>query len=279
MRADGRPMRRALSSLNTASDLSLRLISLGFFLLVWAIAAYIAHSSKLPGPWSVVNSMIAHIVPGDHPHCIAAFGHSLCVGDLPYHISITLGRVAAAFVIAMAIGTAIGLAMGRSRGTDILFDGWLVLGLNVPALVVIVLCYIWLGLTDVAAIIAVALNKIPLVVVNVREGARTLDRDLQQVAEIYRFSWGKRFLKVTLPQLTPYIMAAARNGLSIIWKIVLIVELLGRSNGVGFQLSIYFQYFDISSILAYTLAFIAVVLVIELAALRPLEVRLTRWRL
>ena len=263
MPSDGRPMRRALSSLNTASDLTLRLISLGFFLLVWAIAAYFAHSSRLPGPWSVANSMVDHIA----------------AGDLPYHIGITLARVAAAFVIAMAIGTAIGLAMGRSRGTDILFDGWLILGLNVPALVVIVLCYIWLGLTDVAAIIAVALNKIPLVVVNVREGARTLDRDLQQVAEIYRFSWGKRFLKVTLPQLTPYIMAAARNGLAIIWKIVLVVELLGRSNGVGFQLSIYFQYFDISSILAYTLAFIAVVLFIELALLHPLEVRLTRWRL
>jgi NitT/TauT family transport system permease protein len=136
-----------------------------------------------------------------------------------------------------------------------------------------------MGLTDVAAVIAVALNKIPLVVVTVREGARTLDRELAQVAQVYRFSRRKELLTVTLPQLYPYIMAAARSGLAMIWKIVLVVELLGRSDGVGFQLSIYFQYFDISSILAYTLAFIAVVLAIELAVLRPLEVRLTRWRL
>jgi NitT/TauT family transport system permease protein len=58
-----------------------------------------------------------------------------------------------------------------------------------------------------------------------------------------------------------------------------VVELLGRWNGVGFKLSIYFQYFDISSILAYTLAFVGVVLAIELAMLRPLEKRLTRWRI
>ena len=74
-------------------------------------------------------------------------------------------------------------------------------------------------------------------------------------------------------------MGAARSGLALIWKIVLVVELLGRSDGVGFQLSIYFQYFDISAILAYTLAFIGIIFIIESAILRPLEVRLTRWRL
>lgn len=259
---NGRLMRRGLASLASTSDLSLRLISLVFFVLVWAILAAIAHSKMLPGPWSVALSMIDHVA----------------AGDLPYHIGITLLRVAAAFVIAMAIGTAVGLVMGRSNKADMLFDGWLVLGLNVPALVVFYLCYIWFGLTEVAAILGVVINKIPLVVVNVREGARTLDRDLMQVAQVYRFSRTKTLTKVMLPQLTPYIMAAARNGLSIVWKIVLVVELVGRSNGVGFQLSIYFQYFDIASILAYTLAFIGVVLFIELGVLRPLEVRLTRWR-
>ncbi|HEY4636446.1 MAG TPA: ABC transporter permease subunit, partial [Rhodospirillales bacterium] len=237
MLAPARTDRQGFTPLKNASDLTLRLISLGFFLLVWTVAALIAQSSMLPGPWAVAKSMVEHTV----------------AGDLPYHVGITLARVAAAFVIAMAIGTAAGLAMGRSRRADLLFDGWLVLGLNVPALVVIILCYIWLGLTDVAAVIAVALNKIPLVVVTVREGARTLDRELSQVAQIYRFSPRKTLTKVTLPQLYPYIMAAARNGLALIWKIVLVVELLGRSDGVGFQLSIYFQYFDISSILAYTL--------------------------
>ena len=73
-------------------------------------------------------------------------------------------------------------------------------------------------------------------------------------------------------------MAAARSGLALIWKIVLVVELLGRSNGVGFQLGIYFQLFDITGILAYTFAFAAVILAIEAGVLQPLERRATRWR-
>ena len=51
----------------------------------------------------------------------------------------------------------------------------MVLLLNIPALVVIVLAYVWLGLTELAAIGAVAVNKIPNVIVTMREGAKALD--------------------------------------------------------------------------------------------------------
>jgi NitT/TauT family transport system permease protein len=73
-------------------------------------------------------------------------------------------------------------------------------------------------------------------------------------------------------------MAAARSGLSLIWKIVLVVELLGRSDGVGFQLNTFFQFFDITSILAYTLVFVLVIYSIESLLMRPLENYLIRWR-
>ena len=123
-----------------------------------------------------------------------------------------------------------------------------------------------------------AINKIPNVVVTVREGARALDRDLLEMAQSFRFGRMKTLRHVILPQLSPFVVAAARSGLALIWKIVLVVELLGRSNGVGFQLYVFFQLFDVASILAYALAFIVVVQAIELAGLQPLEARANRWR-
>ena len=60
--------------------------------------------------------------------------------------------------------------------------------------------------------------------------------------------------------------------------LVLVVELLGRSSGVGFQLGLYFQLFDVKSILAYALSFIAVVQAIEWGVIQPLERRANRWR-
>ena len=194
------------------------------------------------------------------------------------HLSITLRRVIFSFIIAMVIGTAVGMVMGSRDKIDAFLDGVLILGLNIPALVVIILCYIWFGLTEVAAILAVAVNKIPLVIVTIREGARSVDKDLMNVSSVYKVSKIDTVTKVYMPQLYPYLLVAARNGLALIWKIVLVVELLGRSDGVGFQLGTYFQFFDIEGILAYTFAFIFVILIFEAAIMRPLEKYLSRWR-
>jgi NitT/TauT family transport system permease protein len=143
---------------------------------------------------------------------------------------------------------------------------------------VIILFYVWFGLTEIAAIAAVALNKIPTVIVTVREGARALDPDYLDVARVYRFGRWRTLRHVIVPQLTPYLVAAARSGLSLIWKIVLVVELLGRSDGVGFQLGLFFQLFDVKMILAYTLAFVVVIQVLEFAVMQPLERYASRWR-
>ncbi len=240
----------------------LRLASLVTFVLLWQLAASLADSRTLPDPLAV----------------LARIGAETASLALPAHLAVTLGRVAAAFAVAMLAGALVGIAMGRWRRVDAFLDAWLVLGLNIPALVTIILCYVWFGLNDWAAILAVAINKIPTVVVTVREGARAVDPRLLEVARAYRLPWRTTFLRVYLPQLVPYLMAAARAGLSLVWKIVLVVELLGRSEGVGFQLNVLFQFFDITGILAYTLVFAVVVLAAEGWVLRPLERRLTGWR-
>ena len=69
---------------------------------------------------------------------------------------------------------------------DQLADPWLVVLLNLPALVIIVLAYVWVGLNETAAIAAVALNKLPIATVTVREGARALDRTLDEMATVFR---------------------------------------------------------------------------------------------
>src|SRR5262249_15390937 len=134
------------------------------------------------------------------------------------------------------------------------------------------------GVVEAGAIAAVALNKIPNVIVTLREGARALNRDYLEMAEVFRLGRAKTLRHIVLPELFPFIVAAARSGLALIWKIVLVVELLGRSNGVGFEIGIFFSLFDVAGILAYTIAFAALIQLIELALLRPLERRANQWR-
>jgi NitT/TauT family transport system permease protein len=239
------------------------LLSLAALLILWQLVALLAAEPRLmPAPWAVLGRLWQETV----------------TGELPRHLAITLARVAASFTLALSLGAALGYLMGRVRLADALLSPWLVFFLNLPALVVIILCYIWIGLGEAAAITAVAANKIPNVAVTLREGARALDRRLIEMAQLFEVGRWRGLRHVVLPQLWPFILAAARSGLALIWKIVLVVELLGRSNGVGFQLGLYFQLFDVTSILAYALAFIAVVQAIEWGLLQPLERRVSRWR-
>ena len=239
-----------------------RFISILIIFILWQTLALLINSDTLPTAVDVFKSLAFHLTQG----------------ELFHHLFITLTRVAITFFIAMSIGILFGILMGSYKAIDNAFDTLLIIGLNIPALVTIIICYIWFGLTDVAALLAVILNKVPTVIITVREGARTIESKYMQIAQVYKISKMDTFRKIYLPQIYPYIMASARTGLSLIWKIVLVVELLGRSSGIGFQLSMFFQFFDIESIMAYSMAFIIVILLIETYILRPLETKANKWR-
>jgi NitT/TauT family transport system permease protein len=243
--------------------LRLKLPSLVALLVLWRVAAMlIADPALFPTPWATLETGARHLMSG----------------DLLFSLAVTLARVVVAFLFAMVIGSAIGIALGRSQPMDTVFGGWLSIALNMPALVTIVLCYVWFGLTETAAILAVTINKAPTVATIMREGARALDRQLLETTQVFGVSRWKVLRHVVLPQLAPSFIASARAGLALTWKIVLVVELLGRPNGIGFQIRTFFNYFDIAGILAYSLAFIAVVLAIETFIVQPIERRTGRWR-
>jgi len=236
--------------------------SVAVLLALWAVGAAMADSTLLPTPFAVFAAMIKEINQG----------------ELLHHLGATLLRVGAAFFLSFLIGASIGILLGRSKLLNTIFDPWLVFFLNIPALVTIILAYVWFGLFEAAAIFAVSLNKIPNVAITMREGARTLDKDLMEMAASFRLNRRDTLIQVVLPQLYPYMAASARTGLALIWKIVLVVELLGRSNGIGFQLHLYFQLFDVTLILAYAFSFILVIQAIELMVLQPVERHVNRWR-
>lgn len=240
----------------------LSLFSILIFLLIWQILAHYLNTSTLPLPETVA----------------VAFWQDVLSGELPKHLGITLFRLVISFSIAMLLGCAIGILLGRNAKLNAFFDHWLIIFLHIPALVTIILCYVWFGPYESTAILAVVLNKLPNVVITIREGAKALDQDLLDMASCYHFSKRKILIHVIWPQLHPFVMSATRSGLALIWKIILVVELLGRSNGMGYQLHLFFQLFDVAHILAYTIAFVAVIQLIELTILKPLDQKASNWQ-
>tara|TARA_S200000501_G_C20774468_1_gene722052 strand:+ start:128 stop:895 length:768 start_codon:yes stop_codon:yes gene_type:complete len=244
------------------SPIIIKVFSFILLFFLWELFSLVSNQLIFPSLFSIANTLI----------------YEAKDGKIFFHLGMTLYRVFISFFIAMIVGIFFGIIMGNNRLIDSFFDGWNILFLNIPALVLIILSYVWFGLTEVAAIIAVSLNKIPNVIVTIREGAKSVDKKLIEVAEVYKVTKLKKFFIFYLPQLYPYIIAAARGGISLIWKIVLVVELLGRSNGVGFKIHEFFQFFDIKSILAYTIAFVLVMIALEVVCFKPLENYANKWR-
>lgn len=239
-----------------------RLASLVVLLALWQGISVYADVRTLPAPSAVFAFILREAQSG----------------NLLFNVGVTLARVAVSFVIAMSLGVLLGIALGRSKLADRLLDTPLLVVLNTPALVVTVLAYVWLGLTETAAIVAVAINKLPNIAVIMREGARGLDPGLEEMARTYRFDRRTWIGHVLLPQLQPFMVAAARSGISLAWKIVLVVELLGRPNGVGFAINYYFTLFDVTAVIGYSLVFMSVMLAFDALILQPLDAHVRRWR-
>lgn len=255
-------MEKDLRQTRQAGKVSFEWASIPLLLVLWQIASVAVQHRLFPSPIMVFAELYDLAL------------HKTLLAD----IGKTLYRAAAAFVVAMIAGIVIGGILGRFRALDGLFGNWVLIGLNIPAIVVAITFYIWFGLTEVALILAVVVNKTPLVAVTMREGVRALDNGLAELAQVYRVGFVQRVRRFIVPQLMPYVLTAARTGLSLIWKIVLVFEVLGSDGGVGFRIGIYFQFFDMEGILAYTVAFMAVVIALEYGVMRRLEQRILGWR-
>ncbi|KQO72099.1 ABC transporter permease [Methylobacterium sp. Leaf469] len=240
-----------------------RLVSVLVLLAGWQAAAVAAGSRLLPAPLAILSFIQSESASG----------------DLWSNVGITLARVGISFVLAMVLGVLLGIALGRSRRLNLVLDTPLLILLNTPALVITVLAYIWVGLNEGAAVLAVVLNKLPNVAVILREGARGLDPQLEEMARTYRFDRRTWIAHVLVPQLQPFVVAAARSGLSLAWKIVLVIELLGRPNGVGFAINYYFvQSLNVAAIVGYSIVFMSVMIAIDILVLQRLEAHVRRWR-
>ena len=190
----------------------------------------------------------------------------------------TLQRVCAGLIFSMLIGSFIGLVMGLRRSAGIFFDSWIMVLLTFPAISWAFLSVLWFGLSEIAPIFTVVLIVFPYVTINVWEGTKALDKELTDMATVFR---AKRFLllrKVLIPQLMPYIFSSLRISFALSWKIALVSEAFGAGRGVGKELTYWFQSSRADMMLAWGTSFMVLMVLIDALVLRRWEGRVFSWR-
>jgi NitT/TauT family transport system permease protein len=199
-------------------------------------------------------------------------------GQAAFHLYKTLLRVVFGLILTMLLGIATGTIMGISRKGEAFLDAWVLVGLTLPAIVYSIICLLWFGLNDLAAIVAIGAAAFPAVAISIWQGIKGMDTQLVSMGQAFQLGRGAIIRKIIFPQLTPHILASMRYALGICWKICTTVELIGMSSGVGFMLNYWFGLFSMAQVFAWTLLFLLVMFAIEYLLFKPVERRLTRWR-
>lgn len=236
--------------------------SISLLIIVWAIFSNMLTDSVLPSPFLTIKTMISDLGGGD---MLPALG-------------ITLLRVLEAFVCTLVLGTVFGCLLGLSKVFNGLFGYWVVIATSIPPLVIIIVVFLGMGLSEASGVVAAVLTTIFTIIQNIEQGVKSIDKKLIEMGKTFHASKLLMIRKVILPQLYPYIMASARFGLSLTWKMVIFVEQMGRSNGIGFNINHWYQMYNMAHVLSYALIFIIIMLVIEFIMNTVIEPRLFKWR-
>jgi NitT/TauT family transport system permease protein len=264
---------RATKRARKKSYVGYRIASLLLFIAAWLLSSNtgstglddipgVAWLPALPGPWDVWRDLRELLISGQ-------FYEELFV---------TTRRVIFGFGLAFLIGIVVGSAMGLSRRWEAFFELFVVTGVASPGLFVAMITLVALGINDKAAVVGIAIISSPTIVVTFWQASKALDRDLDEMGRAFSYNRSDRVRHLILPQLLPPSLAATRYGLGLAWKLVVLMELLGLSNGVGYQVNFSFQLFNLAGVMAWTIGFLLFVLVVEYALVRPTEARLSHWR-
>ena len=264
------PIRRILSILKSplvkfgqvSRERAIKGLSVLTLLGIWYLGAAMLPSSVMPAPHLVFQVLWSEIFSG----------------PIWSDVAITLTRIVLAFSVAVSVAVVLGFAMGLSKTAECFFDIWVVGGMTVPSLVLILTVYMVVGLNDRAAVLAAALPVIPILTINIWQGIQAVDYKLIDMSAAYHASRARIIRSVIAPQLAPVLVASAKFGLGLIWKMVLFVELLGRSDGIGYRIEYHYQMFNMGEVLAHALLFLFIMLFIEIVLLGKLERHLFRWR-
>jgi len=157
-------------------------------------------------------------------------------------------------------------------------DSWIMVLLTFPAICWAFLSVLWFGLSEIAPLLTIVLIVFPFVSMNIWEGTKALEKELVDMATVYRADRWMMLRKVLIPQLMPYIFSAMRIALSLSWKIALVGEAFGVSSGVGQKLIYWFEETRVDMMLTWGLSFMILMVVIEIAVFRLWERHTFAWR-
>ncbi len=231
-------------------------------LVGWQILSLNMHAIVLASPMQTITSLWVML-------------------QTPYffeHFSITLMRVSIGLLIGGFVGFFLGIIAGLSRDIKCLLEPLRWLTMSIPPVVVVVLAMLWFGMGSTMAIFLIAVLIAPTIYINTARGIEMVDKDLVEVARIYKFSAFTILKDVYTPAIAGPLSAAIVLGTCQAARVVVMAELLGANEGVGYAIGFTRSNLEIPQLFAWVLTTLFIVAIFEFILFRPIQNYFTRWK-
>ena len=215
------PQRRPAISASVVSAATILVM-----LIAWAFAAHLELVSPvfLPAPDAVLAKLVS----------VATTGY--VDATLWQHLAVSLGRVFAALLAALAIGIPIGLAIGASTFGRGIFDPLLEFLRPIPPLAYLPLVIIWFGIGEPSKVLVIAIAMLAPVALSTAAGVKGVSQDRVNAARSLGASRPQVLRHVVLPSALPSILTGLRIALGAGWSTLVAAELIAATRGLGFMI-------------------------------------------
>ena len=212
------------------------------------------------------------------PSAIAKrFYTDLLHGTLLSDLSYSGKNFAIGFALAAAVGVVLGVGIGWYRRLAMLVEPFMTALYATPRIAMVPLIIIWFGLGMWSKVFIVFISAVFPILVNTIGGIKATDRDLLRCARAFCASDRQIFTTVAIPGAVPFILTGIRQGVALGLIGVVVGEMYGGSQGIGFMIQYGGQTFATDTLFVGVML-IALAGIVLSAMAESLERRFSRWR-
>ena len=165
---------------------------------------------------------------------LQAWAQMLQEGVLPYHVAVSLGRIAVGFLVGTLVGVPLGLAMGLFRPVFVFFEPYVQFFRFVPPVAWIIPAILWFGIGETSKIFLIFYTTVFLVLLNTMVGVAAVARNQVRSARCFGAGPWQLFLWVSLPATMPYVLTGMRIAMGNSFAAVVGAEFIAAQAGLGF---------------------------------------------
>jgi len=228
--------------------------------------------------WDLGNQVYGYLVLPSPLETFTELKNMLQTEALQEEMKLTFYRAIVGFGISLLIGSFLGLIAGFFVTASMMSRPIVTILVGMPPIVWIVLAMIWFGMSDQTVIFTVAIASFPIIFIGALQGTRTLDGELNEMANSFKVPPLMKFFNIYFPHIFSYIFPAWVAALGMSWKIVIMAELLATSDGMGAALAVARSHIDTPVVLALVVIMISTLMFVEYIILEPIKREVESWR-